>query len=223
MVLRSSIGLLQYPVKLGGDASLGGSGGEEKTHFSFSSSAAGLKNSSASKRSPLPGMSGNLDPFDGVNPAVIESFPSHHIHSMSVGHQYEEADCSNGSHGIEEEGIGAVENWEMEADGLSGPSHLGDTQPLVTVQPGENQLTLSFQGEVYVFDSVSPEKVQAVLLLLGGREMQVGSNPFPSSSIPTKYHSFSIRHEDLRILFLEIAGCCIDIQSIGNQYFHLLS
>ena len=47
----------------------------------------------------------------------------------------------------------------MEADGLSGPSHLGDTQPLVIVQPGGNQLTLSFQGEVYVFDSVSPEKV----------------------------------------------------------------
>ncbi|XP_058113616.1 GATA transcription factor 24-like isoform X2 [Magnolia sinica] len=34
-----------------------------------------------------------------------------------------------------------------------------------------SQLTLSFQGEVYVFDSVSAEKVQAVLLLLGGREV----------------------------------------------------
>ncbi|RWR75242.1 GATA transcription factor 20-like protein [Cinnamomum micranthum f. kanehirae] len=38
-----------------------------------------------------------------------------------------------------------------------------------------NQLTLSFQGEVYVFESVSPEKVQAVLLLLGGREVPTGS------------------------------------------------
>ncbi|KAG6492042.1 hypothetical protein ZIOFF_046992 [Zingiber officinale] len=37
-----------------------------------------------------------------------------------------------------------------------------------------------------------------------------------------QYHSCSIRHEDLRILLLEIAGCCIDIQNIGNQYFHLL-
>ncbi|MQL99696.1 hypothetical protein Taro_032420, partial [Colocasia esculenta] len=34
-----------------------------------------------------------------------------------------------------------------------------------------NQLTLLFQGEVYVFDSVSPEKVQVVLLLLGGCEL----------------------------------------------------
>ncbi|CAA6653425.1 unnamed protein product [Spirodela intermedia] len=34
-----------------------------------------------------------------------------------------------------------------------------------------NQLTLLFQGEAYVFDSVTPEKVQAVMLLLGGCEV----------------------------------------------------
>ncbi|PKA49359.1 GATA transcription factor 28 [Apostasia shenzhenica] len=39
------------------------------------------------------------------------------------------------------------------------------------VNANHNQLTLLFQGEVYVFDSVTPEKVQAVLLLLGGCEM----------------------------------------------------
>ncbi|XP_020101085.1 GATA transcription factor 19-like isoform X1 [Ananas comosus] len=39
-----------------------------------------------------------------------------------------------------------------------------------------NQLTLLYQGEVYVFESVSPEKVQAVLLLLGGCEV-------PSSAV----------------------------------------
>ncbi|CAK7323720.1 unnamed protein product [Dovyalis caffra] len=38
-----------------------------------------------------------------------------------------------------------------------------------------DQLTLSFQGQVYVFDCVSPEKVQAVLLLLGGREVPAAS------------------------------------------------
>ncbi|KAG6487928.1 hypothetical protein ZIOFF_056666 [Zingiber officinale] len=32
-------------------------------------------------------MSGNLDSLDAVNPAVIESFRSHHIHSMSISHQ----------------------------------------------------------------------------------------------------------------------------------------
>lgn len=39
---------------------------------------------------------------------------------------------------------------------------------------GSDQLTLSFQGEVYVFDAVSPDKVQAVLLLLGGYEVPSG-------------------------------------------------
>ncbi|XP_028772097.1 GATA transcription factor 19 [Neltuma alba] len=34
-----------------------------------------------------------------------------------------------------------------------------------------SELTISFEGEVYVFPAVTPEKVQAVLLLLGGCEM----------------------------------------------------
>lgn len=33
---------------------------------------------------------------------------------------------------------------------------------------GSSQLTLSFRGQVYVFDAVTPDKVEAVLLLLGG-------------------------------------------------------
>uniref|UniRef100_A0A5B7ANS3 Putative GATA transcription factor 24-like isoform X2 n=1 Tax=Davidia involucrata TaxID=16924 RepID=A0A5B7ANS3_DAVIN len=33
-----------------------------------------------------------------------------------------------------------------------------------------SELTISFEGEVYVFPAATPEKVQAVLLLLGGRE-----------------------------------------------------
>ncbi|KAM0025333.1 putative transcription factor TIFY family [Helianthus debilis subsp. tardiflorus] len=40
---------------------------------------------------------------------------------------------------------------------------------------GADQLTLSFQGEVYVFDAVSPEKVHALLLLLGGYEVPTGA------------------------------------------------
>ncbi|XP_031397009.1 GATA transcription factor 25-like isoform X2 [Punica granatum] len=38
-----------------------------------------------------------------------------------------------------------------------------------------SQLTLSFQGQVYVFDAVTPKKVHAVLLLLGGYELSSGS------------------------------------------------
>ncbi|KAK7282904.1 hypothetical protein RIF29_12018 [Crotalaria pallida] len=40
-----------------------------------------------------------------------------------------------------------------------------------------SELTLSFEGEVYVFPSVTPHQVQAVLLLLGGRGVQ--------TSVPT--------------------------------------
>ncbi|KAJ4782818.1 GATA transcription factor 28 [Rhynchospora pubera] len=43
--------------------------------------------------------------------------------------------------------------------------------PVPLTSANSNQLTLLFQGEVYVFDSVTPEKVQAVLLLLGGCEI----------------------------------------------------
>ncbi|THU61787.1 hypothetical protein C4D60_Mb07t26960 [Musa balbisiana] len=46
-----------------------------------------------------------------------------------------------------------------------------------------NQLTLLYQGEVYVFDSVTPEKVQAVLLLLGGCEVpsSISSTTLPDA------------------------------------------
>ncbi|CAI7867762.1 unnamed protein product [Closterium sp. NIES-53] len=45
---------------------------------------------------------------------------------------------------------------------------------------GPNMLSLSYHGEVYVFDCVPPEKVQAVLLLLGGREVP----PSMAGSVP---------------------------------------
>ncbi|XVE93612.1 hypothetical protein REPUB_Repub01dG0209000 [Reevesia pubescens] len=47
----------------------------------------------------------------------------------------------------------------------------GSDLAVVPGNAGADQLTLSFQGEVYVFDSVAPDKVQAVLLLLGGYEI----------------------------------------------------
>ncbi|KAL5705323.1 hypothetical protein ACHQM5_023641 [Ranunculus cassubicifolius] len=45
---------------------------------------------------------------------------------------------------------------------------------------GADQLSISFQGEVFVYDSVPPEKVQAVLLLLGGYEDVASGMPSPS-------------------------------------------
>ncbi|XP_045819299.1 GATA transcription factor 19-like isoform X1 [Trifolium pratense] len=43
----------------------------------------------------------------------------------------------------------------------------GEQQPPLS---RANELAISFEGEVYVFPSITPEKVQAVLLFLGGQE-----------------------------------------------------
>ncbi|CAL5049994.1 unnamed protein product [Urochloa decumbens] len=78
----------------------------------------------------------------------------------------------------QEGGVGG-EHVPMDADAAAAAAAAAGAQmdPHGGMAPGavppmaNNQLTLSFQGEVYVFDSVSPDKVQAVLLLLGGREL----------------------------------------------------
>ncbi|KAF7140663.1 hypothetical protein RHSIM_Rhsim06G0070700 [Rhododendron simsii] len=44
-----------------------------------------------------------------------------------------------------------------------------------------SELTLAFEGEVFVFPTVTPEKVQAVLMLLGGCELPTG---VPTVDIP---------------------------------------
>ncbi|GLT79928.1 hypothetical protein SLA2020_513940 [Shorea laevis] len=41
---------------------------------------------------------------------------------------------------------------------------------------GSSQLTLSYRGRDYVFDAISPDKLQAVLLLLGGCELASSPN-----------------------------------------------
>ncbi|KAK3146457.1 hypothetical protein QOZ80_3BG0266520 [Eleusine coracana subsp. coracana] len=50
-----------------------------------------------------------------------------------------------------------------------------EPEPVSALPADPNQLTLLFQGEVYVFDSVTPDKVQAVLLLLGSSELPPAS------------------------------------------------
>ncbi|PIN17682.1 hypothetical protein CDL12_09662 [Handroanthus impetiginosus] len=60
-----------------------------------------------------------------------------------------------------------------------------DVAPAAAGEAGSDYLTLSFQGEVYVFDSVSPQKVQAVLLLLGGCEVPTA---IPTTGIAPQNH-----------------------------------
>ncbi|KAE8682184.1 hypothetical protein F3Y22_tig00111273pilonHSYRG00180 [Hibiscus syriacus] len=57
---------------------------------------------------------------------------------------------------------------------------------LVIVQRAEDasQLTLSFRGQVYVFDAITPDKFHAVLLLLGGCELTSGPHvEMPSQNL----------------------------------------
>mmetsp|Transcript_3413 Transcript_3413/g.12309 ORF Transcript_3413/g.12309 Transcript_3413/m.12309 type:complete len:302 (-) Transcript_3413:151-1056(-) len=63
-------------------------------------------------------------------------------------------------------GAGApIDNENGEPDG--GETGAGNHMQQV---PRSNTLTLSYQGELYLFEGVPPEKVQAVLLLLGNRD-----------------------------------------------------
>ncbi|TKY74423.1 GATA transcription factor 24 [Spatholobus suberectus] len=54
-------------------------------------------------------------------------------------------------------------------------------EAVVAMPSRTSELTLSFEGEVYVFPAVTPQKVQAVLLLLGGRDVPAG---IPSVELP---------------------------------------
>ncbi|XP_011006215.1 PREDICTED: GATA transcription factor 24-like isoform X6 [Populus euphratica] len=79
--------------------------------------------------------------------------------------EYEDAD---GMYGMKEVATVAQVN-----SGVSVAEHhreVRDGGGVVTTSR-TSELTLSFEGEVYVFPAVTPEKVQAVLLLLGGRDM----------------------------------------------------
>ncbi|KAL2932894.1 GATA transcription factor 28 [Bienertia sinuspersici] len=87
---------------------------------------------------------------------------NHGIHHMSNG---------NGMEDDHDDGAG-VAGEGMDGELHNDPGNVSDNHGAMMVASNDNnQLTLSFQGQVYVFDSVSPEKVQAVLLLLGGREV----------------------------------------------------
>ncbi|CAJ1936151.1 unnamed protein product [Sphenostylis stenocarpa] len=59
-----------------------------------------------------------------------------------------------------------------------------------TVHTRTSELTISFEGEVYVFPAVTPQKVQAVLLLLGGQEM---SNNVPTSDFLLQQNCQDVR------------------------------
>nr|GMD85007.1 GATA transcription factor 25-like [Ipomoea batatas] len=70
-------------------------------------------------------------------------------------------------------------------DGVEVPVPYGSVFTAADAAYAPDQLTLSFRGQVYVFDAVTLEKVQSVLLLLGGYEYTPGA--YPSQRENTDY------------------------------------
>ncbi|XP_051137765.1 GATA transcription factor 24-like [Andrographis paniculata] len=110
----------------------------------------------------------------------------HHHHDDDDDNDDDVVDCSNGKDPIAsppsqiryDPSNTAHSPHALAIDTVGPPPLFGsDIPPAAAPASGDggaDQLTLSFQGEVFVFDSVSPEKVQAVLLLLGGYEVPTG-------------------------------------------------
>ncbi|RZC15862.1 GATA transcription factor 25-like [Glycine soja] len=107
----------------------------------------------------------------------------HHIHYSS--HTIEDDGAASdhhihySSHTIEEDGTASdhhihYSSHTIEDDGAAVEDVSAVPGPEISID-NSSQLTLSFRGQVYVFDAVTPDKVQAVLLLLGGNELTSGS------------------------------------------------
>ncbi|XP_055807711.1 GATA transcription factor 24-like isoform X2 [Solanum dulcamara] len=94
------------------------------------------------------------------------------------------------SHALHNGADGTVATTAAAPNGVEGVPHNALYVPGSEMVSGgsSDQLTLSFRGEVFVYDAVSPEKVQAVLLLLGGYEVPAG---IPTVNMASQSHRAS--------------------------------
>ncbi|XP_022999961.1 GATA transcription factor 28-like isoform X1 [Cucurbita maxima] len=109
----------------------------------------------------------------------VQEQEHHDLHYMSNGNGMAD-EHENEGHGI----------MVVEREAPSDHGDLAENRGVMVDRGGDNcdQLTLSYQGQVYVFDSVLPEKVQAVLLLLGGREVPLRVPSIPITNQPNDRH-----------------------------------
>ncbi|PON89823.1 GATA transcription factor [Trema orientale] len=114
----------------------------------------------------MPNQIATVDDDDGPSPvAGAESVDNPHIH------HYDAHALDDTAGGVPAGAGGVVE--DVNPDAVYGAAAGHDL--VVQRIDGSSQLTLSFRGQVYVFDAVTPDKVQAVLLLLGGCEISAGA------------------------------------------------
>lgn len=98
---------------------------------------------------------------DGQHPIhvpYVQEHEHHGLHHMSNGNGIDEDQNDGG-----DTNCGGSES--VEGDIPSSHGNLPDNHAVIMDQGGDagDQLTLSFQGQVYVFDSVSPEKVHQLM------------------------------------------------------------
>lgn len=126
--------------------------------------------------------------MDPQNQQHLSVSPSHSTpRDPQPEHELEPEPLVNEVHGVEEPVDDAYEadhhqqcfneaDIVYEAESIEGSVYAAGDYPTPRIASDDpNQLTLSFQGQVYVFDSVTIDKVQAVLLLLGGSVISPGS------------------------------------------------
>lgn len=113
-----------------------------------------------------------------ANPRPLQARPYEENMQLAIQIDDEDADYEDDVDGSGDGGRGGGDEAMDDADEaqMNSVNNSG-----VVVASRTSELTLSFEGEVYVFPAVTPEKVQAVLLLLGGREIPTG---VPTYEVP---------------------------------------
>jgi len=100
-----------------------------------------------------------MDGLHGRDPEmhITDAEQQMHVHYMhDQNHGMHHLSNGNGMEDDHDDG-GAVGGDGMRGELHSDPGAVSDS-PMMAAGADNNQLTLSFQGQVYVFDSVSPEK-----------------------------------------------------------------
>ncbi|OVA01835.1 zinc finger protein [Macleaya cordata] len=107
------------------------------------------------------------------NPQPLQSRPFDDHMQIPIQIDDDDGDDDDGGGYDDGDGGGDDETEDDLRDVPVNSGRPGDYQN-VALPTRTSELTLAFEGEVYVFPSITYEKVQAVLLLLGGRDMPTG-------------------------------------------------
>ncbi|KAL7206087.1 hypothetical protein ACSBR2_018908 [Camellia fascicularis] len=122
--------------------------------------------------------------MEAVNPIPLQASPHEeledHMQVSSI-----RVDEDGGGGGFEADDVSGGCAVEVQVNSVILPVN---NNPVALPSP-TSELSISFEGEVYVFPAVTPEKVQAVLLLLGGREIP---NSVPSSEFLLQQNNKSL-------------------------------